>query len=146
MVAVARHHAHVAVHILSGPVSVFGELVESPYPGIVALHVGLVHHIEAQGVHHGVHLRLARIVGRAYRVDIGLLHHRQVLHHRLHVDGPSVFGMRVLGVDTLEEDTLAVDIDEVRIFRQRDGAETILRVERHLFRAVGSTLAHRHII
>ena len=112
----------------------------------MALHVGLIHHIEAQSVHHGVHLRLARIVGRAYRVDIGLLHHPHVLKHRLHVDGPSVFGMRVLGVDTLEEDTLAVDIDDVRIFRQRDGAETILRVERHLFRTVGSTLAHRHII
>ena len=57
MVAVAHHHANLAVEDGTVP-RVVGRKVLI----VVALHVCLVHRVDAVGVKHGVHLRLARIV------------------------------------------------------------------------------------
>ncbi len=118
MVAVALHHARGAVVHGGLETGVAGYLLL-----IVALHICLVHDVEAIGVEHGVHLGLSRIVARAHRVDIGLLHHRHVAQHRLGVDGSAILRMRVLRVHALEEDSLIVDVDQIA--HLLDGAEAI---------------------
>ena len=135
MIAVAHHHANLAVEDGTVP-RVVGRKVLI----VVALHVSFVHSVDAVGVKHGVHLRLARIVRCAYGVDVGLLHESHVAEHCLGVDGASVFGMCVLRVDTLEEHALAVDI--YKVARLGDLAETVLRGEHHFVCAVSISLTH----
>ena len=140
MVAVALHHAHNAVdhrglpRLLSGDdCCVIATVCTVVVPVFMAFEVSFVHNVEAIVVEHGVHFGLTRVVRGANGVDIGLLHEGNVLQHRGHVDGASEFGVRVLGVHALKEDTCAVD--EHLSVANLDVAETILRVERHFFLA-----------
>ena len=101
------------------------------FPVEVALKVGLVHAVETEIVEHGVHLGLTGIVAGAHGVHIGLLHQLDVLKHGGHVNCAAVYGVGVLGVGALEEDSLAVDIDLAVL--DFNLAEAHLRAERHLF-------------
>ena len=111
----------------------------------MAFNVGLVHAVETVCVEESVHLGLAGIVGCANGVDVGLLHQRNVLHHGLQVDGAAIERMRVLGVDTLEEHTLAVDkhLPLVVIVDNLHLAEAILGREHH-FLGCAVELAHHN--
>ena len=113
-------------------------------PTVVAFHVRLVHDVETEGIHHGVHLRLAWVVAGAHGVDVGFLHHREVFPHRPHVDGTAIFRMRVLRVHALEEHTLAVDIHQLAIAGYL--AEAILRVPCHFLVALGILLCDDDIV
>ena len=139
MVAVAHHHAHLAVVDGCAPCRVRGEVLVE-----VALHVSLVHGVQTVGIEHGVHLRLARIVRGAHRVHVSLLHHLHVAQHSLHVDGASVLGVSVLSVHTLEEHALAVGVHEVALLFYV--AEAVLCREYHLVCAVGSLLLHYNAV
>ena len=135
MVAVAQHHALCAVVHSSNPTAVVCQtVVAKRSPAIVALYVSLVHHVEAESVHHSVHLRLARIVRCAHCVHVSLLHHCEVLHHGLHVDSTTILWVSVLSVHALEVDTLVVDVDEVATLC--NVAETVLCRECHLLSSV----------
>ena len=139
VVAVAHHHAHLAVVDGCAPCRVRGEVLVE-----VALHVRLVHSVQTVSVEHGVHLRLARIVRSAHGVHVSLLHHLHIAQHGLHVDGASVFGVSVLSVHTLEEHALAVDVHEVAVLL--DVAEAVLRREHHLVGALGSLLLNDNAV
>ena len=100
----------------------------------MALHVSLVHHVEAESVHHSVHLRLTRIVRCAHGVHVSLLHHCEVLHHGLHIYSTTILRVSVLSVHALEVDTLTVDVDEVAALC--NVAEAVLCRECHLLSSV----------
>ena len=139
MVAVAQHHTcYTIVHCCLPAAVACQVLVE------VALYVSLVHHVEAESVHHGVHLRLTRIVRCAHGVHVSLLHHCQVLHHGLHVDSTTILRVSVLSVHAFEVDTLVVDVDEVAALC--DVAETVLCRERHFLSSVLVLLAYNHCV
>ena len=132
-IAVAEHHARGAVHILRGPGILVGDaaVLSLLFPVEVALKVGLVHTVETEVVEHGVHLGLTGIVAGAHGVHIGLLHQLDVLKHSGHVNCAAVYGVGILGVSALEEDSLAVDIYLAVL--DFNLAEAHLRAERHLF-------------
>ena len=104
MVAVAEHHAYVAVHESVLPVGIACQGLVA-----VAFEIGLVHHIETVEIHHGVHLGMARVVAGADRVEVGLFHEPYVSEHGLVVDVAAVEGVGVVYVGALEEYALAVD-------------------------------------
>ena len=91
----------------------------------MAFHISLVHAVKAVVIEHGVHTRLTRIVACTDSIDVSLLHQHHVLQHCLGVDGVTKERMDVLRVHTLEEDTLAVNIDKIAALFNR--TETILR-------------------
>ena len=72
-------------------------------------------------------------------VHIGLLHQNHVAKHSLHIDGVTIEWVNILGVDTLEEYSLAVNINQFIL----DGhlSETVFGRENHLF-LVASLLAN----
>ena len=120
MVAVAEHHTLGTVHVSILPRrSVRERLV------VMALHISLVHAVEAVVIEHSVHTRLTRIVACTYCIDVSPLHQHHVLQHRLSVDGVTKERMDVLRVHTLEEDTLAVNVDKIAALFNR--TETVLR-------------------
>ena len=139
MVAVTLYHALRTVHIGILPCAVSGQALAG-----MTLHIGLVHTVQSIIVEHGIHLGLARIVAGTYHVDIGLLHHRHVFEHGLHIDASPVEGMGILRIDSLEEDTLAVygHIVVVTAVDGGDVAESILGREDHLFGAGTIFLPH----
>ena len=97
--------------------------------------VCFVHHEEAVGIEHGIHLRLTRIVAGAHGVDVGLLHQGDIAKHGGYVNVASIERMGIVDIRSFEEDALAVDghifvcfcIDEL------DVAEAILCAENHFF-------------
>ena len=76
-------------------------------------------------------------MARANRIEIRLLHERDVFEHRFHVDVTSVKRMRVVNVGALKEDTLAVDgkVMIVASIHDADVAETVFSGENSLFLA-----------
>ena len=106
---------------------------------VVALHVSLVHAVQSVVVEHGIHLCLARIVTGTNGVHVCLLHQDYVAKHGLHVDGVAIEWVNILGVDTLEEYSLAVNINQFIL----DGhlSEAVFGREYHLF-LVASLLAN----
>ena len=97
----------------------------------MALHVSLVHAVQSVVVEHGIHLSLTRIVAGTDGVHIGLFHQNHVAKHSLHIDGVAIEWVNILGVDTLEEYSLAVYINQFAL----DGniSETVFGREYHLF-------------
>ena len=141
VIAVAVDHTHDAVHINRAPRRLVADArTAGERPVVVALHVGLVHAVEAVVVEHGVHLRLARVVGGADGVHVGLFHHDDVFQHRRHVDAAAMHGMRVLRIDAFEEDALTVD-EHVAVF-YLIMTEAIFCGEDHLIRPVAVFLRH----
>ena len=128
MIAVAKHHAHITVHESGGPRRVARQAVVA-----VAFKVCFVHHEEAVGIEHGIHLRLARIVAGAHGVDVGLLHQSDVAKHGGHIDITAIERMGIVDIRPFEEDALAVDghifvclcVDEL------DVAEAVFSAEDH---------------
>ena len=106
----------------------------------MALHIGLIHAVKSVSVHHGVHLRLTRIVRCADGVYVGLLHHLDVFEHGLHVDSTTIFRMSVLSVHALNEDALAVD--EQFSAANSYSLEAVLCRERHFLCSVLVLLAY----
>ena len=141
-VAVAEHHAFGAVEVGRLPRGAAGDGVASLLPVEVALHVGLVHAVEAVVVEHAVHLRLARVVAAAHGVHVGLLHELHVAQHGLGGEEAAVYGVSVLRVGPLEEGSLAVHVDQSVL--DVDLAETVLRGEGHFLAAVGGELGDFH--
>ena len=109
-------------------------------PVVVALDVGFVHHVESVIVEHGIHLGLTWIVASTYGVDIGLLHHRHIAQHRLHVDRATMHGVRILCVDSAEIDALTVKIDATIFILNL--AESIFRSKGHFLLTIGRHLCH----
>jgi hypothetical protein len=60
------------------------------------------------------------IVASPDGVDIVLLHEEDILEHRLVIQSTAKFGVELVAVDSLEEDSLAVDLDNAV---ECDGAE-----------------------
>ena len=91
----------------------------------VALHVGLVHDVEAVVVEQRVHLGVVRIVTRADRIEVVAFEEQDILDHRL--DGNRLAQLRVdvVAVGALEEDPTAVDPDAA--VADLDLAEPVLR-------------------
>ena len=106
---------------------------------VVALYVSLVHAVQSVVVEHRIHLSLTRIVAGTNGVHIGLFHQNHVAKHSLHIDGVTIEWVNILGVDTLEEYSLAVYINQFIL----DGhlSETVFGREYHLF-LVASLLAN----
>ena len=106
---------------------------------VVALYVSLVHAVQSVVVEHGIHLSLTRIVAGTDGVHVSLLHQDYVAKHGLYVDGVTIEWVNILGVDTLEEYSLAVYINQFIL----DGhlSETVFGREYHLF-LVASLLAN----
>ena len=125
MIAVAQHHTLGAVHISRTPRRYVRNLLIA-----VALDVCLVHAVESEVVEHIVHLCLTWIVGCANGVDIGTLHHLDVLKHCWHVDGMTIERVYILCVHALEVLALAVDIDKVATTLHL--AESVTCREHHL--------------
>ena len=118
-VAVAHHHTFDAV--LEGGYPRFS--VGDALVGVV-LEVGFVHAVDAVVVKHGVHTCGIGIMGGADRVDIVLLHEQHIAEHRFCAYGATIDGVGVVAVGALEEDALAVDIDQ--------GVANLHRAEAHL--------------
>ena len=97
----------------------------------MALYVSLVHTVQSVVVEHRIHLSLTRIVAGTNGVHVSLLHQDYVVKHSLHIDGVTIEWMNILGVDTLEEYSLAVYINQFAL----DGnlSETVFGREYHLF-------------
>ena len=106
----------------------------------MALDVGLVHDVDAVTVEHGHHLGLTRVVTGAYGIDVGLLHHLDVLHHRLETHGAACHRVRVLCVDPLEVNALTIDVNKISALL--DVAEAILGREHHQLFAFAIHLPH----
>ena len=106
---------------------------------VVALHVSLVHAVQSVVVEHRIHLSLTRIVAGTNGVHVSLLHQNYVAKHGLHVDGVTIEWMNILSVDTLEEYSLAVYINQFILDSHL--SETIFGREYHLF-LVASLLAN----
>ena len=104
VVTVAQHHANLTVHVLRLPLRVAAKAVIA-----MALHVGLVHHVDAVVVVECIHARVVGIVARADRVEVVAFHQEDVLDHAFHGDGLAVDGVRVMSVGALEHHALAVD-------------------------------------
>ena len=126
VVAVAKHHAVDTVYESGNPTFAVGDRLIG-----MVFQVCFITGVETVVVKHRIHTCRIGIVRRTDGIDIVLLHQEYVLQHRLCSHRTSVEGMRVVAVHALEEDTLAVDIDN-GIFNL-DVAETILRRERHFF-------------
>ena len=137
VVAVAQHHAHIAVDEHRRP-----RCVACKSLIVVALNVSLVHAVKPVVVEHGVHLGLARVVAGAHGVDVRLLHERYVLQHCRHINGASLLRMGVLSVHSLEEHALSVDV--YKRSSPLDVAESVFCGEHHLLASVGIALAHNH--
>ena len=133
MVAVAAHHAVDAVLEGGNPRRAVGDALVG-----MVLEVGFVHDVKAVVVEHGIHRGVVGIVGRAYGVDVSLLHELHIAQHTRGADGTAVDGVAVVAVDALEEDLAAVDIDLRTAYL--DVAEAIGGGEGHLFAAVGIAL------
>ena len=104
MVFVALDHAPGAVEVGRLPLGFGRQGAAGIITDPVALKVGFVHHIEAVKVAQVIPFGRVRIVGRAHRIEVVLLHQANVLDHRLARD--RVAGVRVhfVPVDSLDVD------------------------------------------
>ena len=98
---------------------------------VVALYVSLVHAVQSVVVEHGIHLSLTRIVAGTNGVHVSLLHQDYVAKHGFHIDGVTIEWVNILGVDTLEEYSLAVYINQFILDSHL--SETVFGREYHLF-------------
>ena len=128
MVLVALHAALRAVNGRRDPRGVVGD---RPVPALVdgrvalvrmhaahravALVVSLGHHVEAETVVQVVEVRRVRVMAGADRVDVVLLHQREVAHELLLADDRAGHRVAVVPVDAVELDRLAVDLDHIAI-------------------------------
>ena len=77
--------------------------------GAVAFVVGLADDVEAESVIQIVEVRRVRIMACSNRIDVMLLHERQIRHDLLLADGRTCHRVAVVSVDAMEFDGLAVD-------------------------------------
>ena len=75
----------------------------------VALHVSLVHRIDAIVVIQGTHAWVVGIVTGAYSIQVVALHQQDILNHTFNWNSFSEHRMRIVAVSTLEHHALTVD-------------------------------------
>ena len=82
-------------------------------PILMTFNIGLIHTIESEVIHHGIHTGLTGIVARTDSIDISPLHQHQILHHTLSGDGTTINRIGILRVHAFEKYALAIDIHAV---------------------------------
>ena len=85
MIAVAKHHTHIAIHEGIGPGGVACEVVVA-----MTFQVGLIDTVKTICIHHLIHLWLTRIMARTDCVYICLLHQLDIAKHCLHIHITSI--------------------------------------------------------
>ena len=114
MAPVTQHHAPCPV--LNGLLE-FGVVAGAVLAAhAVALDIGFVHHIEAQLVAKLIEYLGVGVVARTNGVDIGAFHHVEILIISLAGHCPAVVGVKVMPVDALDNDALAVDEQHVAFY------------------------------
>ena len=149
------HHFEVARHVL---VAEFRHMTQRFFAVVifVALDVALVFEVDAIFVGQVVPIRIVAVVAVADVVDVGALHEHHFVLHLFARDGMSALGVRLVAVDALHLDGLAVEIVVTSRFAELivrggrffdlDFAETYYRREgfEHLIFCV-LQLSHEHI-
>ena len=105
MILVPLHHTDGTVHKCAFP-----RRVVSQRHIAVALHISLVHHIQAIMIKKGVHLRIVRIMTGADGIQVMTLIEQHILQHRLHGDGLAIPRMDIMAVSAFEQGQLAIDV------------------------------------
>ena len=132
-VAVQAYHAVDAIDKRRNP----AWLLADRLVGMV-FEVSLTYSIYAIMVEHCVHVRRIRIMRCAQSVDVVLLHHKHILQHNVGGDGTTQHRIGVMTVGALQEDALAIEVEQRSA--DLDFTQTVLGAECELFLAVGSGL------
>ena len=132
-IAVALYHALDAVGESRNPRCA----VRDALIGVI-LKVCLVDTVQAVVIKHGVEACGIGIVGSTYGVDVILLHQHDVAQHLVGCHGATVERRGVVAVRTLEQDTLAVDVEQGTSYFYI--AKSVFLGKSHFFVALGVAL------